>query len=89
MNIKFRSIIDQTGKFTYNATKIILDYLRPLCKDEYSINETEKFPNMLSLVPSFQDDEEDVSYHVDWDFLSYKMVRVDDSGNLKRGRAYI
>ena len=33
-NTKFRPIIDQTGTFTYNATKFILDYLRPLRKNE-------------------------------------------------------
>ena len=39
-----------------------LDYLRPLCKNEYSINDTQKFPSMLSSIPPLQDDEEDVSY---------------------------
>ena len=28
-NLKFRPIIDQTGTFWYNATKVISDYLRP------------------------------------------------------------
>ena len=44
--------------FTYNASKLI----RPLCKNEYSINDTQKFPSLLSSIPSLQDDEEDVSY---------------------------
>ena len=61
-NLKFRSIIDQTGTFTYNAAKVISDYLRPLCKNEYSINDTQKFPSLLSSISSLQDDEEDVSY---------------------------
>ena len=64
-NLKFRPIIDQTGTFTYNAAKVISDYLRPLCKNEYSINDTQKFPNMLSSIPPLQDDEEDVSYDVE------------------------
>ena len=38
-NLKFRPIIDQTGTFKYNAAKVISDYLRPLCKNEYSIND--------------------------------------------------
>ena len=42
--------------------KVISDYLRPACKNEYSINDTQKFLNMLSLVPHLQDDEQDVSY---------------------------
>ena len=64
-NLKFRPIIDQTGTFTYNAAKAISDYLRPLCKNEYSINDTQKFPNMLSSIPLLQVDEEDVSYDVE------------------------
>ena len=46
-NLKFRPIIDQTGMFTYNATKVISDYLRPLCKNEYSINGTQKIPKHI------------------------------------------
>ena len=57
-NLKFRSIIDQSGTFTYNAAKVILDHLRPLCKNKYSINDTQKFPTMLSSIPPLQDDEE-------------------------------
>ena len=60
-NLKFRPIIDQTGTFIYNAANVISDYLRPLCKNEYSINDTQKFPSMLSSIPPLQDDEEDVS----------------------------
>ena len=36
-NLKFSPITDQTETFTYNAAKIILNYLRMLCKNEYSI----------------------------------------------------
>ena len=57
-------MIYQTGMFTYNVAKVISDYLRPLCKNEYFINDTQKFPSMLSLIPPLQDDEEDVSYDV-------------------------
>ena len=48
--------------FTYNAAKAILDYLRPLYTNEYSINDTQKFPSNLSSITPLQDDEEDVSY---------------------------
>ena len=61
-NLKFGTIIDQTGMLTYNVSKVISNYLRPLCKNEYSINDTQKFPSMLSSIPPLQDDEEDVSY---------------------------
>ena len=63
-NLKFRPIIDQIGTFMYNVAKFISDYLRPLCKNEYFINDTQKFPNMLSSILPLQDDEEDVSYDV-------------------------
>ena len=43
-NQKFWPIIDQTGTFTYNAEKVISDYLRPLLyKNEYSVNDTQTF----------------------------------------------
>ena len=64
-NLKFRPIINQTGTFTYNAAKVISDYLRPLCKIEYSITDTQRFPNMLSSIPPLQNDEEDVSDDVE------------------------
>ena len=44
--------------------KVVSDCLSPLCKNEYSINDTQKFPSMLSSIPPLQDDEEDVSYDV-------------------------
>ena len=61
-NLKFRPIIDRAGTFTCNAAKVISDYLRLVCKNEYSINDTQKCPSMLSSIPPLQDDEEDVSY---------------------------
>ena len=61
-NLKFLPIIDQTGTFMYNGAKVISDYLRLLCKNKYSINDTQKFPSMLSSIPPLQDDEENISY---------------------------
>ena len=58
-DLKFQPIINQTGTFMYNVAKVISDYLRPLCKNEYSINDTQKFLSMLSSIPPLQDDEED------------------------------
>ena len=45
--------------------QVILDYLIRLCKNECSINDTQKFPNMLSLIPPLQDDEQDLSCDVE------------------------
>ena len=49
----------------YITVKVVSDYLRPLCKNEYSTNDTQKFPSMLSSIPLLQDDEEDLSYDVE------------------------
>ena len=49
-NLKFQPIIDQTGTFMYNAAKAISVYWSPLCKNEYSINDTQIFPSVLSSV---------------------------------------
>ena len=78
MNLKFRPIIDQTGTFTYDVTNVILDYLRPLRKNEYSINETQKFWSILSSIPPFQDDKEDVSYDVE---LLFTIVPIEETIN--------
>ena len=60
MNLKFRSIIDQTATFTYNAARVILDHLSYLCKNQYSIDDTQRFSNLLSSYPPLQDGKEDV-----------------------------
>ena len=63
-DLKFRPIIDQTGTMTYNATKDISDYLRPLCKTKYTINYTLSFADMMKRLPPLPDVEEYVSYDV-------------------------
>lgn len=63
-NIKFRPIIDQTGTYTYNAAQMISDCLKPLCKNEHTINNTQSFSQKFSTIPPFGKDEEDVSYDV-------------------------
>ena len=57
----------------YNAAKVISDYLRPLCKNEYSIDDAQKFLSMLSSIPPLQDDEEDISYDVESLFTNILM----------------
>ena len=61
-NLKNQPIISQIGMFTFNTTKAILNYLRPLCKNEYSINDTQKFPSILLSISPSQDYKKDVSY---------------------------
>ena len=58
-DLKLRPIIDQTGTHVYKASKVISKYLEPLSKNEYVINNTLDFPEIIKSVP-LQDDEEDV-----------------------------
>ena len=46
---------------TYNAPKVISDYLRPLCKSKYTINNTLPFAATIKRLPPLPDDEEYVS----------------------------
>ena len=66
--LKFRTIVNQTDTATYDATKVIDDYLKPLaCNDCLNdvINDFFKLPDMLKLLPPLQKDEEYVSYDFD------------------------
>ena len=49
----------------YTMRQKLSDHLRPLCQNEYSINDRQKFPSKLSSIPPLQDDGEDVSYDVE------------------------
>ena len=63
-NLKFRPIIDQTGTFWYNATKVISDYLRPSQKNQFCISYMLKIPNMLSSIQPLQG-AKNVSYYAE------------------------
>ena len=39
-DLKLRPIIDQSNTFTYNAARIVSDYLQPLAQNEYVIKDT-------------------------------------------------
>ena len=63
--LKFRPIISQVVTYTYNAAKVIVDYLEPLCQNEYKINDTQFFPSMLKDQEPLNPNEEYVSYDVE------------------------
>ena len=46
-HLKLRLIIDQTGTYIYNASKIISKYLKPLAKNKFKISDTLTFPDLL------------------------------------------
>ena len=58
----------------YDVAKIISDYLRSLCKNQYSIDDMQKFPNVLSSIPPLQDDKKEVSYDVDVLFIEQLLI---------------
>ena len=60
--LKFGSIIDQTGKYTYNAAQAISKYLKPLGRNEYTVDNTYIFSKHIKDLPPLQEDEEYVSY---------------------------
>ena len=46
--LKLRPIIDQTGTWYYKTGKVVVQYLKPLTKNEFVINNTQDFPSMLN-----------------------------------------
>ena len=76
--LKFRPIIDQTGTFTYNCSNIIAEYLKPLCRNEYGIKDTQCFPDMLRDLPPLSNDEEYLSYDVDSLFTNFPIKETID-----------
>ena len=60
-NLKFRPIISQIERYTYNASRVISQYLNPLCEnEEYKINDTQTFASMIKSQTPLSPDEEDV-----------------------------
>ena len=75
--LKLRPIIDQTGTYIYNASKVVAKYLRPLSKNKYSIDDTLTFPELLKNTEE-SDDYEDVSYDVENLFTSIPVKETID-----------
>ena len=76
--LKFRPIISQVGTYTYNAAKVIANYLKPLCQNEYKINDTQSFPSMLKDQEPLNPNEEYVSYDVE---SLFTYIPVDETFN--------
>ena len=62
--LKFCPIIDQTGTYSYNTAQVISQYLKPLCKNKGTINDTQSFSADITNIPPLQE-HEDVSYDVE------------------------
>ena len=74
-NLKLRPIIDLTEPYTYNTSKVIANYLRPLSKNQYTISDTLKFPDLLKRADT-NDNYEDVSYDVESLFTSIPVAET-------------
>ena len=68
-DLKVRPIIDQSGTYIYDASKVIGNYLKPLAKNNFIISDTLSFPGMLTEAVNTED-YEDVSYGVESLFTS-------------------
>ena len=64
--MKFRPIIAQTVRYTYNAAQVIAEYLKPLCSgNNYIIRITQEFPMSLKQQDPLLPEKEYVSYDVE------------------------
>ena len=48
-NLKIRPIINLAERYTYNASKVIKNYLKPLAKKEFTFTDALKFTELLFL----------------------------------------
>ena len=63
-DLKIRPIIDQTGTYIYDASKVVAQFLKPLARNEFTISDTLAFPELLKNIEN-SDDYDDVSYDVE------------------------
>ena len=75
--LKLRPIMDQTGTYIYNTSKVVAKYLRPLSKNKYSFDDTLIFPDLLKNAEE-SEDYEDVSYDVESLFTSITVKETID-----------
>ena len=60
------SITSQIGTYTYNASTVISQCLKPLCENKYKINDTQTFASVMKNQAPLDPDEEYVSYDLQW-----------------------
>ena len=76
-NLKLRPIMDLTGTYTYNTSKVIANYLQPLSKNQYTISDTLKFTELLKSADPNANCE-DVSYDVESLFTSIPVAETTE-----------
>ena len=75
--MKLRPLIDQTGTASYNASKVVANYLRPLTNNKFVIKDCLLFPDILKSTV-FENDEEIVSYDVESVFTNIPIKETID-----------
>ena len=76
-DLKLRRIIDQSGTFIYDVSKVVAQFLKPFAKNEFTISDTLAFPEWLKNIEN-SDDYEDVSYDVESLFTSITIKETID-----------
>ena len=76
-DLKLRPIIDQTGTYIYDASKVVAQFLKPLARNEFTISDTLAFPELLKNIEN-SDNYEDVSYDVESLFTSIPIKETID-----------
>ena len=51
--------------YPYGAARVICQYLKPLCKNEFTTEDTQLFSKKIRDFPPLENEEEDVSYDVE------------------------
>ena len=77
-NLKFHPIISQIGSYTYNAAKVLSDYVKTLCQNQYKINDTQSIASQIKKQPPLDEDEECASYDVDSSFINIPVQETFD-----------
>ena len=62
-DLKLTPIIDQTGTYIYDASKVVAQFLKPHARNEFTISDTLAFPELLKNIEN-SDNYENVSHDV-------------------------
>ena len=57
-DLKLRPIIDQTGNYIYDASKVVPKFLKPLARNEFTISDALAFPELLKNIENSNDYED-------------------------------
>ena len=73
--MKLRPIIEQTGTYIYDASKVVAQFLKPLARNEFTISDTLAFPELLKNIEN-SDIYKNVSYDVESLFTNYLLKKL-------------